>query len=119
MVYEIRVPSWRKPFTCRFSGVRVTRSLVVCVCFVDSCLSFCTFLLAIVLSALLRFTDYDCPLGIFKLLLTVNSSDSLKDAFCIIHAKFGIRFLFQVNSVGKVDLRRTLFTFEHEETTLD
>jgi len=26
-----------------FSGVRVTRSLVLCVCFVDSCLSFCTF----------------------------------------------------------------------------
>jgi len=26
-----------------FSGVRVTRSLVVCVCFVDRCLSFCNF----------------------------------------------------------------------------
>ena len=26
------------------SGVRVTRSLVLCVCFVDRCLSFCTFL---------------------------------------------------------------------------
>ena len=26
-----------------FSRVRVTRSLVVCVCFVDRCLSFCTF----------------------------------------------------------------------------
>jgi hypothetical protein len=25
-----------------FSGVRVTRSLVLCVCFVDRCLSFCT-----------------------------------------------------------------------------
>ena len=31
------------------SGVRVTRSLVLCVCFVDRCLSF-FFLLAIVLS---------------------------------------------------------------------
>ena len=27
----------------RFSGVRVTRSLVLCVCFVNRCLSFCTF----------------------------------------------------------------------------
>ena len=27
-----------------FSRIRVTRSLVVCVCFVDRCLSFCTFL---------------------------------------------------------------------------
>ena len=26
-----------------FSWVRVTRSLVLCVCFVDRCLSFCTF----------------------------------------------------------------------------
>ena len=26
-----------------FSEVRVTRSLVLCVCFVDRCLSFCTF----------------------------------------------------------------------------
>jgi hypothetical protein len=26
-----------------FSGVRVIRSLVLCVCFVDRCLSFCTF----------------------------------------------------------------------------
>ena len=102
-----------------FSGVRVTRSLVVCVCFVDSCLSFCTFLLTIVLSALLRFTDSDGPLGIFKLFLIVNSSDSLKDAFCIIHAKFSIRFLFQVNSVGKRRFKGTLFTFEHDETTLD
>jgi len=28
-----------------FGGVRVTRSLVLCVCFVDRCLSFCTFIL--------------------------------------------------------------------------
>ena len=28
-----------------FSGVRVTRSLVICVCFVDRCLSFCPFFL--------------------------------------------------------------------------
>jgi hypothetical protein len=36
-----------------FSGVRVTRSLVLHVCFVDRCLPFCLFLLAIVLSVLL------------------------------------------------------------------
>ena len=54
-----------------FSGVRVTRSLVLYVCFVDRCLSFCTFLLAIVLSVLLRYTDSHCPFGIFKTLLMV------------------------------------------------
>jgi len=26
-----------------FSGVRVTRSLILCMCFIDRCLSFCTF----------------------------------------------------------------------------
>ena len=30
-------------FTQVFSGVRVTRSLILCVCFVDRCLSFCPF----------------------------------------------------------------------------
>jgi hypothetical protein len=54
-----------------FSGVRVTRSLVLCVCFVDRCLSFLYFffLLSIVLSVLLRYTDSDCSFGIFKLFL--------------------------------------------------
>jgi hypothetical protein len=41
-----------------FSGVRVTRSLVLCVCFVDRGLSFVYFLLIIVLSVL-RYTDSD------------------------------------------------------------
>jgi hypothetical protein len=50
-----------------FSGVRVNRSLVLYVCFVDRCLSFVLFLLAIVLSVLFRFTDSDYPFGIFKL----------------------------------------------------
>jgi len=43
-----------------FSGVRVTRSLFLCVCFVDRCLSFCAFF-TIVLSVL-RYTVSDCPL---------------------------------------------------------
>ena len=47
-----------------FSGVRVTRCLVFCVCFVDRCLAFGLFLLAIVLSVLLPFTDSDYPFGI-------------------------------------------------------
>jgi len=50
-----------------FRGVCVTRSLVLCVCFVDRFLSFVLFRLAIVLSVLLRFTDSDYPFGIFKL----------------------------------------------------
>jgi hypothetical protein len=41
-------PSGALEFTPRFSGVRVTRSLVLYVCFVDRCLSFCTFSFGIV-----------------------------------------------------------------------
>ena len=42
-------PSGAPEFTPVFSWVRVTRSLVLYVCFVGHCLSFCTFLLAIAL----------------------------------------------------------------------
>ena len=52
-----------------FNGVHVTRSLLLRVCFVDRCLSFVFFLLTIVLSVLLRYTDSDYPFGIFKLFL--------------------------------------------------
>jgi hypothetical protein len=47
-----------------FSGVPVTRSAGLYVCFVDRCLSFVLFLLAIMLSVLLRYTDSDYPFGI-------------------------------------------------------
>ena len=53
-------------FACS-SAVRVTRSIVLYACFVDLCLSFVIFLLAIVLSVLLRFTDSHYSFGIFKL----------------------------------------------------
>jgi hypothetical protein len=56
------------------SGVRATRSLVLCACFVDRCLSFCTFSFAIVLSVL-RFTDFDYLFGILSVLLRYTDSD--------------------------------------------
>jgi hypothetical protein len=37
------LPKHAPEFTSSFSGVRVARSLVLCVCFVDRCLSFCPF----------------------------------------------------------------------------
>ena len=46
-----------------FSRVRVTRSLVLCACFVDRCVCpFVLFLVAIVLSVLRRYKDSDYPL---------------------------------------------------------
>ena len=62
-------------FTPGFSGVRVNRSLVLCVCFVDP---FVLFLLAIVLSVLLRFTDSYYPLGFFKLFLNMKKHSKIK-----------------------------------------
>jgi hypothetical protein len=59
-------PSGAPEFTPIFSGVRVTRSLILCVWFEDRCLSFCTFSVATVLSVL-RYTDSDYPFDIFKL----------------------------------------------------
>jgi hypothetical protein len=64
-------PSGAPEFTPGFTGVRVTQSLVLYVCFVGRCLSFILFLLSIVLSVLLRYTDSDCPFGIFKLFLRI------------------------------------------------
>jgi hypothetical protein len=47
-----------------FSGVRVTRSLVLCVCFVDRCLSFCPVSFGHCVVCL--FTDSYYPFGIFN-----------------------------------------------------
>jgi hypothetical protein len=58
-----------------FSGLRVTQSLVLCVCFVDLVCPFVLFLLAIVLSVLLRYTDSDYPFGIFKLFYKIWAGD--------------------------------------------
>ena len=46
-----------------FNGVRVTPSLVLCVCFVDRCLYF---FFKPLLSVFLRYTDSDYPFSIFK-----------------------------------------------------
>ena len=54
-----------------FGGARVTWTFVLYVSFVDRCLFFCLFPLAIVLS-FLRFTDSDCPFGIFKLFFVLS-----------------------------------------------
>ena len=53
-----------------FSGVRVTRSLVLCVCFVDRCLACCSFSFGHRVHGLyfqVGFTDTDYPFGIYKL----------------------------------------------------
>jgi len=49
-----------------FSGVRVTRSLVVCVMFYRSLLVLLFFFFWVTVLSVLRFTDYDYPFAIFK-----------------------------------------------------
>jgi hypothetical protein len=52
-----------------FSGIRVTRSLLYVYLLKIVACPFVLFLFAIVLSVLLRYTNYDYPFGIFKLFL--------------------------------------------------
>ena len=54
-----------------FSGVRVTRSLVLYVCFVDRCLSFCTFSFGHCVVYSSSIYGFWLPFGIFKLFLCV------------------------------------------------
>ena len=57
---ELIYPYGTPELTSGFSGVRVARSIVYCVVFVDSCLSL------VIAVFVLRFTDYDYPFGIFN-----------------------------------------------------
>jgi hypothetical protein len=70
--------TWRVPLehlnSHVISGIRVTRILVVYVCFIDRCLSFCIFFLLAIVFSILRYTDSDCTFGIFNLFL-VKSRD--------------------------------------------
>ena len=59
-IYMTCVPvSMKYIFTPGSSGVHVTRFLYLCVCFVDRCLSFCTFSCGHCLPVLLRYRDSD------------------------------------------------------------
>jgi hypothetical protein len=60
-----------------FSGVRVTRSLVWCVCFVDRCLFFCTFSLGHCVVFTSSICGFWLPLGIFKLFFYLFETDIL------------------------------------------
>ena len=69
-------PSGAPEFNPGFSKVRATWSLVLCVIFCKSL--FVLFRLAIVLSALLLFTDADYPFGIYKLFFKCKLAGILK-----------------------------------------
>ena len=60
-------PSGAPEFTTGFHWVRVTWLLVLCMCFVDRCLSFCTFSFGNCVVCSSSIYDSDYPFGIFKL----------------------------------------------------
>ena len=94
-----------------FSGVRVTRSLVLCVS-VDRCLSFHTFLLTIVLSFLLRFKDSDYPFCIFKLFLSYTNTRKLLflQKLCSLDDNFQTKIIF----ITRIFLHFALFQISLE-----
>ena len=59
-----------------FSGVRVTRCLVLCVCFVDRCLSFCTFSFGHCVVCSSSIYGFWLPLWYLKTLLERPCTDS-------------------------------------------
>jgi hypothetical protein len=67
-----------------FSGVRVTRSLVLCVCFIDRCLSFCPFPYGHCVVCFTSIYGFWLPLWYLQILLSLSK--------CSNFAKF---FLFQ------------------------
>ena len=56
-----------------FSGVRITRSLVLCVCFVDRCLSFCNFSFSHCVVCFSSIYGFCLPLWYFQSLLQVRA----------------------------------------------
>ena len=85
-----------------FSGVRVTRSLVLYVCFVDRCLSFRTFSFVHCLVCSSIYGFWLPPFGIFKLFLskkdhsTVDPSCQSQKGILIGHLDF-LKFVETVN----------------------
>ena len=60
--------------TTIFSGLRVTRSIVLCVCFVDRCLSFCTFPFGHCVVCSSSIYGFWLPLWYLQTLLKINRS---------------------------------------------
>ena len=95
------------------SGVRVTQSLVLytfCICFVDRC-SFVRFLLATVLSVLLRYTDSDYPFGIFKLFLRLLYHVARRNIL-ILHTMSNISHLYRYLITDKDEISVSFLHFK-------
>ena len=88
-----------------FSEARVIRSLVLCVCFVDRCLSFFFWSLHS-LSVRLRYTDSDYPFDIFKLFSLVLFCQIGSLFFCVLCPVTGM-----LDLASFLSLNRTVILF--------
>ena len=94
-----------------FSGVRVTRSLVLCVlcvCFVDRCLYLLYFFFRFIMLSVLRFTDSDSPFGILKLFLPFRSTIVFSG---VVVRSFVFYVLFYISLIVLCLLVIVLFSF--------
>jgi hypothetical protein len=81
-----------------FSGVRVTRSLVLYVCFVDRCLSFCTFSFGHCVICSSSIYGFWLPLWYFKTLLTQDEEKQNKTHNTILGITLHISLFFFLNN---------------------
>jgi hypothetical protein len=88
-----------------FSGVRVARSLVLCVCFVDRCLSFCPFSIGHCVV---------CPLRILITLWYLQIQSLLKPLIVDLHTN-NIKWLTSKWHILKI-IEITLFIFDGYDT---
>jgi hypothetical protein len=97
-----------------FSGVRVTRSLVLYVCFVDRCLSFCTFSFGhCVVCPSLRYTDSDNPFCTLQQIIDRYMYKCSKNWYVWVWNMFR-QNVFNVNIV--IGLQRNFFTCRKHST---
>ena len=80
-----------------FSGVRVTRSLALCVCFVDRCLSFCTFSFGHYVVCCSSIYGFWLPLWYLQTLLIAKGLNKIASiCYCYIWLKFLIKCSIQI-----------------------
>ena len=103
-----------------FSGVRVTRSLVLYVCFVDRCLSFCTFSCGhcVVCSSIYGFR---LPVWYLQALLVSHRVNftiitKLQRSYAYVYSVSG--YIFKAISSSQSFMKFIVFTTEENEITI-
>ena len=112
---ETAYPSEHMSLPPVFSGVRVIRSSILYLCFVDHCCPFVLFILAILLPVFLLYTNSDYPFGIFELFFspTFTGFDYMSNTVRMSYKKHELLTLHEHLStlVGSVLIILSVFWF--------